>query len=116
MKKIIAIAIACFIGTTAFCQSKISIDSVSAHVGDSVTVCSKVYGIKSLEKITFINLGAEYPNSPLTVVILADNRSHFPQPVETMFDNKNICVTGTIKEYKGRDEIEVYNPAQIGIE
>jgi len=116
MKKIIAIAIVCFIGTTAFCQSKISIDSVSTHVGDSVTVCTKVYGIKSLEKITFINLGAEYPNSPLTVVILSDNRDHFPQPVETMYDNKNICVSGTIKEYKGRYEIEVYNPAQIEIE
>ena len=113
MKKIITIIIACFISTTSFCQSKISIDSVSAHVGDSVTICSKVYGIKSLEKITFINMGAEYPNSPLTVVILEENRSKFPQPLETMYDNKNICVSGKIKEYKGRHEIEVYNPAQV---
>ena len=113
MKKIITIVISCFIGATAFCQSKISIDSVSAHAGDSVTICSKVYGIKSLEKITFINLGAEYPNSPLTVVIHEENRNNFPKPVDTMYDNKNICVTGKIREYKGRYEIEVYNPAQI---
>jgi len=116
MKKIITIVIACFIGTVAFCQSKISIDSVSAHVGDSVTIYSKVYGIKALEKITFINLGAEYPNSPLTVVILEENQSKFPQTIETMYDNKNICVSGKIKEYKGRYEIEVYNPAQIATE
>ena len=113
MKKIISIIIACFIATISFCQSKISIDSVSAHVGDSVTICSKVYGIKPLEKITFINLGAEYPNSPLTVVVLEENRSKFQQPLETMYDNKNICVSGKIKEYKGRYEIEVYDPAEV---
>lgn len=116
MKKIITVIIFFFIGATAFCQIKISIDSVSAHIGDSVTVCSKVYGIKSLEQITFVNLGAEYPNSPLTVILREENRSKFSQPLETMYDNKNICVSGKIKEYKGRYEIEVYDPAQIAIE
>ncbi len=116
MKKIITIALAFFISATAFCQSTISIDSVSEHIGDSVTVCSKVYGVKSLETITFINLGAAYPNSLLTVVIHADDRSNFPQPVETMYDNKNVCVTGIIKEYKGRYEIDVTQPAEIVIE
>lgn len=116
MKKTIAIAIACFISVTAFCQSTLSIDSVSAHAGDSVTVCSKVYGVKSLEKITFINLGAAYPNSPLTVVIHEENMANFTHPVETMYNDKNVCVTGTIKEYKGRYEIEVSNPGQITIQ
>jgi aspartyl/asparaginyl-tRNA synthetase len=115
MKKIIAVAIACLFSATSFCQTTISIDSVSAHAGDSVTVCSKVYGVKSLEKITFINLGAEYPNSPLTVVIHAEDMANFSQPVEIMYSDKNVCVTGTIKEYKGRYEIEVSNPRQIVI-
>lgn len=116
MKKVIAIAVACFISATAFCQSTIAIDSASAHVGGLVTVCSKVYGVKSLESITFINLGAEYPNSPLTIVIRAEDRGNFPQPVETMYADKNVCVTGTIKEYKGRYEIDVTKPAEIVIE
>ncbi len=116
MKKMITFAVACFISATAFCQSTISIDSASAHVGEPVTVCSKVYGVKSLEKITFINLGAEYPNSPLTIVIRAENRGHFPQPAETMYADKNVCVTGTIKEYKGRYEIEVTQPAEIAVQ
>lgn len=116
MKKIITIAIASFICTTAFCQSKISIDSISAHVGDSVTVCSKVYGVKSLEKITFINLGADYPNALLTIIIHEEARSNFPEPAETMYSNKNICVSGIIKEYKGRYEIEVSNPREIKVE
>ncbi len=79
-------------------------------------VCSKVYGVKSLEKITFINLGAAYPNSPLTIVIRAEDRGNFPQPAEAMYENKNVCVTGIIKEYKGRYEIDVTAPAEIAIE
>ena len=116
MKKIITIAVACFISATAFCQSTIAVDSASAHVGEAVTVCSKVYGVKSLESITFINLGAAYPNSPLTIVIRAEDRGNFPQPAETMYADKNVCVTGTIKEYKGRYEIEVTQPGEIVVQ
>ena len=116
MKKIITVAIACFVSATAFCQTNISVDSASTHVGDSVMVCGKVYGVKSLEKITFINLGAAYPNSPLTIVIRAEDRGNFPQPAEAMYENKNVCVTGIIKEYKGRYEIDVTAPAEIAIE
>jgi DNA/RNA endonuclease YhcR with UshA esterase domain len=69
-----------------------------------------------LESITFINLGAAYPNSLLTVVIHADDRGNFPQPVETMYDNKNVCVTGTITEFKGRPQITISNPKEIAIQ
>ncbi|HSN09225.1 MAG TPA: hypothetical protein VLS85_09305 [Hanamia sp.] len=116
MKKILTIAIACFISAIAFCQSSIAIDSASAHIGEAVTVCSKVYGVKSLKTITFINLGAAYPHSPLTIVIRAEDRGHFPQPAETMYADKKVCVTGTIKEYKGRYEIDITQPAEITIE
>lgn len=116
MKKLLTIGLTSFICATGFCQSKVSIDSVSKHIGDSVMVCNKVYGVKSLEKISFINLGANYPKSPLTIVVRAEARDLFPMPLETMYDNKNICVTGSIKEYKGRDEIEVRDPRQITIE
>jgi hypothetical protein len=69
MKKIILIVVATLIYSIAICQSKISIDSATNHYGEKVTVCSKVYGTKALEKVTFINLGAAYPNSLLTLVI-----------------------------------------------
>jgi len=64
MKKILSFAIAISIYSVSFCQNKIPVDSVSKHIGETVTVCSKVYGEKSLEKVTFINVGATYPNSP----------------------------------------------------
>lgn len=100
MKKIILIVIISFGYLPAFCQTKMSVDSVSNHMGESVIVCSEVHGIKSLEKVTFINLGTEYPNSPLTIVIFAKDIGNFKSSVESMHNNKNICVTGLLKDYR----------------
>lgn len=81
-----------------------------------MTVCSKVYGTKSLEKVTFIDLGAKYPNSLLTVVIFAKDRDNFKQQPDLMYSGKNICVTGVVKEYRGKPEIIVTSPDQIVID
>jgi len=61
----------------SFAQTRISIDYVNAYMGQKVEVCSKVYGVKATEKITFINLGAAFPNAPLTVVIFAKDFPNF---------------------------------------
>src|ERR1017187_5191572 len=116
MKKILFIAVATFSCLFGFCQNKISIDSVGRHIGDSVTVCSKVYGIKVLEKVTLINLGATYPNNPLTLVIFIKDRSNFKEAPEVMYAGKTICVTGVIKEYQGKPEIMVASPGDIQIQ
>ncbi|MEP6514302.1 MAG: hypothetical protein ABJA79_10550 [Parafilimonas sp.] len=113
MKKIISIGFVGLISISAFCQNKISVDSVSSHIGESVQVCSKVYGVKSLEKVTFINLGASYPHSPLIIVIFAKDIGNFKEPIERLYDNKEICITGILKEYKGKAEIVVSKPDEI---
>jgi DNA/RNA endonuclease YhcR with UshA esterase domain len=84
--------------------------------GQKVTVCSKVYGVKSLEKVSFINLGANYPNSLLTIVIFASAKGNFKQPLETLYSDKNICVTGTLKEYNNKPEIIISKPEDIIIQ
>jgi DNA/RNA endonuclease YhcR with UshA esterase domain len=84
--------------------------------GQKVTVCSKVYGVKSLEKVSFINLGANYPNSLLTIVIFASAKENFKQPLEIMYSDKNICVTGTLKEYNNKPEIIISKPEDIIIQ
>lgn len=90
------------------------------HIGQQVTVCGKVFGGKYLDKSngtpTLLNIGAAYPNSPFTVVIFGDNRAQFPYKPEDYLDGKNICVTGKVKEYKGKAEIVVEKPEQISIQ
>lgn len=101
---------------SASAQTRIPVDSVGLHVGETVTVCSEVFGVKSLEKLTFINMGAAYPNAPLTVVVFAENRSNFSEPLEKLYGNKLICVTGKIEIFKGRTEIVVKGPLEIQVQ
>lgn len=98
-------------------QSKIEISNVSKHLGDSVIVCSKVFGTKFLEQsasqITFINLGAAYPNSPLTVVVLGKDRPHFPSAPEALYIDKEVCASGVIKLNRERYEIVITKPSEL---
>ncbi len=112
-EKNINAAASIFISVSSFAQNKVSADSASKHVGETVTICSKVFGTKSLETVTFINVGAAYPNSPLTIVIFAKDIANFKTSVEDLYNNKNICVTGVIKDYNGRPEIVVTKPEEI---
>ncbi|MEO8962499.1 MAG: hypothetical protein ABI325_11500 [Ginsengibacter sp.] len=99
-------------------QTKIPVDSVNSHKGELVIVCGKVFGSKYLEKsqLTFIDLGAAYPDAPLTIVIFEKSRANFPKSPETLYADKLICVTGKITEYNGKLQIVVESPKEIVVE
>jgi len=88
------------------------------HIGDRTTVCGPVagtkYGATSSGKPTWLNIGKDWPSSERFVVIIwGENRGNFPQPPESYYDGKSICVTGLIQEYDGIPQIEVTAPDQI---
>ena len=64
---------------------------------------------------TFINLDKAYPNSPFTVLIWGSDRDQFGAP-ETAYRDRDICVTGQIKAFRGAPEIVASDPKQIKIE
>lgn len=94
-------------------KGSISAEEAKNHIDKKVTVCSKVYGVKATDKVTFINVGARFPNSPLTAVIFAKDYVKFKGSIEDMFNNKNICITGKVVEYNGKAEIIIDNQDQI---
>ena len=100
-------------------QSVIKLDSIKQHIGDSVTVCGKVYGGLYLENAknspTLLNIGANYPNQLLTVVIWGDVRKDFTVKPEEDFANKEICITGKVELFKEKAQIVIRNPTQIGL-
>ncbi len=79
--KIILVTMFCFNTLTLFAQEEIKVEEAVNHVGDSVKICSKVYGAKYLEiakgSPTFLNIGGRYPNTPLTIIIWCDVRKQF---------------------------------------
>ena len=116
MKKLFMLFGFAVTASLAFGQKKVSIDSLSGHLNEKVIVCSEVYGVKELEKMTFINVGAAYPKSPLTIVIFAKDLPNFKTTPSALYGNKKICVTGELKDFKGKMEIIVSKPEEITVE
>jgi hypothetical protein len=116
MKKISATLFSLFIVAAVAAQTNIKLEDVSKHIGDSVTVCGKVAGMRYFEnsknKPTFLNIGANHPNQLLTVVIWETAKALFTTKVDDLMD-KEICITGRIILYKERPEIVIEKPEQI---
>ena len=100
-------------------QTKIKLEEVSQHIGDSVIVCGKVSDVRyfenSKDKPTFLNIGAKYPNQQLTLVIWETVRTLFDGKLEDLKE-KEICITGRIILYKEKPEIVIENSEQIIIQ
>jgi hypothetical protein len=98
-------------------QQKITLQEVSKHIGDSVTVCGKIFGGKfvdaSYNKPTFLNMGAAYPDQLLTIVIWGSARKLFPYKPEEKLKNKMVCITGKIELFKNKPQIVLQQPDQL---
>lgn len=80
-------------------------------------VCGKVYSTRALNNgPTFLNMGADYPDNPFTAVIMFDKRSSFSYKPEEYLKGKTICITGIVKNYKGKSEIVVEKEVQIRLQ
>ncbi len=115
-KIIVAIAV---LLTSSFSLSAqgITPDEAAKHIGDTVTVCGKIFGgkyfDKSDKKITLLNMGAAYPKSPLTIVIDEDSRKNFSTAPEEFYNGKEVCIKGLVKEYKGKPQIFITKEEEV---
>jgi DNA/RNA endonuclease YhcR with UshA esterase domain len=113
----------CFLLLLAFsaakAQKSIQLEEVKDHVGDSITVSGRVYGIKYLEQAkgapTLLNLGAAFPNQLLTVVIFGEDRKRLALEPEKQFADAQVLVTGKLELFKGKPQIVITDKSQITI-
>lgn len=115
--KNIQLAIFCLLSASVFAQREIKIEDAKNHIGDSVKICTKIFGGKCLESSkgtpTFLNAGANYPNAPLTLVIWADARKDFKNKPEEYYTGKDVCVTGKIELFRDKPQIVISKEEQI---
>lgn len=103
-----------------FSQQKIKLEEIKDHVGDSVTVQGTITGIRFLESAkntpTFINVGGQYPNQLLTIVIWGDVRNKL-QYIPTYEKDKGSVarVSGKVEIYKDKPQIVIKDPKQLSI-
>jgi len=92
-------------------------DEAPGHVGENVTVCgivvSATYAPQSRGQPTFLNFGEPYPNQVFTAVIWGSDRAKFQKP-ENALRGKQVCATGVIQLYRGKAEIILRDPKQLG--
>jgi hypothetical protein len=118
MFKFLAFAAILCTSTLLSAQTQISIDSVSAYVGKVVKVCDKVAGTfvtKGEKPVTYLNLGADYPNTKLTIVIFQKDLVNFPITPRDHYKGMDVCVTGEVGTYKDKVQIIAKKPEQIEI-
>jgi len=101
-----------------YAQKLVPIDSISTNIGQTIKVCDKVEGTfvtKSDKPLTYLNLGADFPNAILTIVIFQKDLINFPLTPSDHYKGMNICITGELTIYKDRPQIIANKPDQIEI-
>jgi hypothetical protein len=97
-------------------QAFISASEAKNHAGKNATVCGEVasthYAATSRDTPTFINLDKPYPDPVFTIVIWGSDRPKFGHP-EDEYRGRQVCVTGTIRMYRGVPEVVAHEPGQI---
>jgi len=73
-----------------------ALEKVGEQVAISGKVVSTYYTGAEKGSILFINLDYEYPNNPITIIILRDYRMKFPMVTE--FEGKQVLVKGLLQK------------------
>lgn len=84
------------------------------YYGKFITIEGQVVATYNSGKACFLNFHRNWKKY-FTAVIFAKNFGKFKTPPEVLFSNKNVQVTGFVKQYKGKPEIIVKHPSQIKI-
>lgn len=106
------------LSTRLYAQNEIKLEELKDHIGDSVKVKGKIYGVRYLGTAkntpTFINVGAAYPNQLLTVVIWGDVRKMLGYaPEEKKYAHGVAVVTGKVELYRDKPQIVIKDPKQL---
>ena len=113
--KIIIIVLFSLSAFASIAQKEIKVGDVKNHVGNIVKICDKIYGGKFLEKdtLTLLNVGGNYPDAPLTIVIRPRTRKEFKTDPISYYKGQQVCITGKIELFKNKPQIVITDKNQI---
>lgn len=100
-------------------KAKATLESIALFVGDSITVSGTIFSAKyfaeSSTSPTLLNMGAPFPNQPLTVVIEKAERPFFEPNPELFYLNKEVSVSGRVVLFKNKPQIVVRSREQLKV-
>ena len=93
---------------------KIQASEAAAHVGQNVTVVGVLTNVhKTNSKAVLWDIGGQYPDNPFTVYVNKHDTDVVPDV--TPLVGKTIAVTGVIKLYQNKPEINVTDVKQVAV-
>ena len=93
---------------------KIQATEAGAHVGENATVVGVLTGVhKTSSKSVLWDIGGQYPDNPFTGYV--NKRDTDVIPDLTPLVGKTIAVTGLIKLYQNKPEINVTDVKQVAV-
>ena len=120
MKSIVLLAGFVIFSSTAFAQKVIRVEDAKDNIGDTVKICTKIYGAivndNSKGDGTYLFAGANFPDAPLTILIRNENRRFFDYKPEKDLKDREVCITGRIELVKDKPLIFVSKQSQIEIQ
>jgi RecG-like helicase len=119
MKRLVLVIAAVLFSCHLWAQNTVSADSLAYYEGQFIRVCATVTGTHvstGKSETTFINFGEPFPKHSFSLVIFQKDAESFSYKPAEFLENKNVCITGKVKMYKGRPEIIVSNEKQIRID
>lgn len=107
-------------GTTPAVPDGLSWRDALAHVGEWVAICGPVVSTSFRPDVngspTFLNIGRDFPDpTRFQVVIWGENLGNFDYEADTLYDNREVCVSGEVVEFNGVAEMEVVEPGQVEV-
>lgn len=101
---------------SAFAQTEIKPDDAWNHIGETVKICTKIYGGKYFDRhsLTLLNAEGFYADTPLTIVIRGKLRDEFNEP-EEYFKGVEVCITSKLEMGRNRPEIVIVKKDKIEI-
>lgn len=119
MKNLLTVVLLTIGAYTASAQQSIKLEEISNHIGDSVIVHGKVFGSRFLSKSedapTFLNVGGDFPNQLLTLVVWGKDRSNFKSAPEEAYKGQEVQVAGKVELHRGKPQMILYRDNQIAI-
>jgi len=86
-----------------------------ADVDSVVTAKGEVAQYKTFDGGVYLNLGADFPNQDLAVVITDEKFANWKTPPEDLYDSREIAVTGRLGSNSVSLEIPVNSPNDVAI-
>ena len=84
------------------------------YLGMTITVDGTVVDTNNIGNICFLNFDTDWQDK-FYVALFKEAFSLLPDPPETHYLNKHLLITGKVKMYKDRPEIEVHDVSQIEV-